>query len=134
MIMKKTDSTKDLFTDPLDREIAGLFTPLRETVVPDDGFSSRVMATIPRRDVSLWVVWIASLAGIGAAVAITGTDKLMMLYRFLEDFFLSVGAMEVPSGMSLAVFVSVLAVIGFIFYALLDTDDYQTAGGNRYGA
>lgn len=122
-----------MFSDPMDREIAGLFAPLRETVVPDDGFSERVMATIPRRDISLWVVWIASLAGIGAAVAITGTDKLIMLYRFLVDFFLSVGAMEMPSGMSMAVFVSVVAVIGFIFYALLDTDDYQTAGRGRYG-
>ena len=33
MIMKTTDSTKDLFTDPLDGGIAGLFTPLRETDV-----------------------------------------------------------------------------------------------------
>lgn len=131
--MKRTDRTKDLFSDPLDRDIAGLFGPLRETVIPDDGFSSRVMAAVPRRDVSLWVVWFASLAGIGAAVAITGTDKLVLLYRWLVDFFLSVGAMEMPSGMSMAVFVSVLAAIGFIFYALLDTDDYQAAGRGRYG-
>lgn len=132
--MKRNDRTKDLFSDPQDRRIAELFAPLLGMDVPDDGFSERVMDTIPRRDISLWVVWTASLAGIGAALAITGTDKLLMLYRWLVDFFLSVGAMEMPSGMSMAVFVSVVAVIGFIFYALLDTDDYQTVGKSGYRA
>ena len=48
---KRTQDLQEFFTDPTDRRLAELLSPLRETVVPDEGFSLRVRRALPRRDI-----------------------------------------------------------------------------------
>lgn len=116
---------KDIFQDDTDRMLAQALSPLRETVVPDEGFSARVMGTLPRRDISLWVIMAAILAGAGLAVWIMGWEQATALYHSFIGFFTSLADKKIPSLMSQVSVVAVLAVLGFAFYAFLDTDDYQ---------
>lgn len=123
----KTKDEKDLFRDDIDRMLAERLSPLRETAVPDDGFSQKVMDALPRRDISLWVILLAVGAGLAVAIGIMGWQQAVEFYRAFVDFFTSLFQREVPSMTSQVSFVAVLAVLGFAFYAFLDTDDYQNA-------
>lgn len=128
--MKDRKTKKDesaVFCDPLDRLLAEKLAPLRETVVADEGFSLRVRRSLPRRDVSLWVVFAAIAGGVGAAVGVIGWSGCLELFQAFTAFFADLRQMQVPSAMSLTSVAAVAAVLGFALYAVLDTDDYQGA-------
>lgn len=113
----------DFFTAPEDRQLAQWLAPLRDAPVPDDGFSDRVMAALPRRDMSLWVILVAVLAGLAAAVGIMGVGQTVDLYHAFIGFFTALMGGEMPSVMSLTSVAAVVTVLVFVFYSLLDTGD-----------
>lgn len=113
----------DFFTAPEDRQLAQWLAPLRDAPVPDDGFPDRVMAALPRRDMSLWVILAAVLAGLAAAVGIMGVGQMVDLYHAFIGFFIALMGGEMPSVMSLTSVAAVVTVLGFVFYSLLDTGD-----------
>lgn len=122
---RKTKDESALFGDPSDRLLAEKLAPLRETVVADEGFSLRVRRSLPRRDVSLWVIFAAIVGGVGAAVGVIGWSGCQELYQTFTAFFSDLQQRQMPSAMSLTSVAAVAAVLVFALYAVLDTDDYQ---------
>ena len=126
---KRTQDLQKFFTDPTDRRLAELLSPLRETVVPDEGFSLRVRQALPRRDISLWVILLAVLAGGCVAVGIVGWQQALEFFGAFRDVFVSIFDMRQPSRMSWISVTAFVVVLGFVLYAFLDTDDYQSQPG-----
>lgn len=124
--MKTKDKPAE-FADPTDRMLAERLAPLRETVIADEGFSLRVRRSLPRRDVSLWVVFAAIAGGVGATVGVIGWAGCLELFQAFAAFFADLRQMHMPSAMSLISVAAITAVLGFAMYAMLDTDDYQGA-------
>lgn len=115
---------QEVFTDATDKMLAERLAALAGTKVEDDGFSRRVMQSLPRRDVSLWVVLAAVFGGLVAAVGVMGWDGFEVFIQQASVFFVSVFRHEMPSAVSWLSVMAVAAALGFVFYALLDTDDY----------
>ena len=126
---KRTQDLQEFFTDPTDRRLAEILSPLRETVVPDEGFSLRVRRALPRRDISLWVILLAVLAGGCVAVGIVGWQQTLEFFGAFRDFFVWIFDMRQPSRMSWISVAAFVVVLGFVLYAFLDTDDYQSQPG-----
>ena len=126
---KRTQDLQEFFTDPTDRRLAEILSPLRETVVPDEGFSLRVRRALPRRDISLWVILLAVLPGGCAAVGIVGWQQTLEFFGAFRDFFVSMFDMRQPSRMSWISVAAFVVVLGFVLYAFLDTDAYQSQPG-----
>ena len=115
---------QEVFTDATDKMLAERLAALAGTKVEDDGFSGRVMRSLPRRDVSLWVVLAAVFGGLAAAVGVMGWEGFEVFIQQASEFFVSVFRHEMPSAVSWFSVMAVAAALGFVFYALLDTDDY----------
>lgn len=126
--MKKEDKYT---LDAMDAQLRELLSPLREEVTAqmdadEDVFTEKVMAKIPRRDISLWVVLSFTLLGVGVVYLVMGYEATLRFYYSLMDFFTSIGTMQVPTMSSVISVVSLVVTVVFIGYALLNTDDYQT--------
>ncbi|MDD4820905.1 MAG: hypothetical protein PHD21_08745 [Flavobacteriales bacterium] len=126
--MKKEDKYTP---DAMDTQLSELFSPLKEEITnavesDADAFSDNVMSEIPRRDISLCVVSMATLAGVVVVYLVMGYQATLAFYYSFMDFFTSIGTMEMPTASSALSVLAVVVTLGVIGYALLNTDDYQT--------
>lgn len=126
---KRTQDLQEFFTDPTDRRLAEIFSPLRRRSSRTKAFRFGWRQALPRRDISLWVILLAVLAGGCAAVGIVGWQQTLEFFGAFRDFFVSMFDMRQPSRMSWISVAAFVVVLGFVLYAFLDTDDYQSQPG-----
>lgn len=126
----KKDKKKHIETvDALDKELMEMFSQVRAVAdarneATGDDFTRRVMFTLPRRDISLWVVGLSIMLGMVVVVLIMGLEVLMEFMGQVGDFFLTLGSFALPSCTSTLCVIALLGVLYVICKGLLYTEDY----------
>ena len=62
-------------------------------------------------------------------MGIVGWQQTLEFFGAFRDFFVSMFDMRQPSRMSWISVAAFVVVLGFVLYAFLDTDDYQSQPG-----
>ena len=90
-----------------------------------DDFTRRVMFTLPRRDISLWVVGLSIMLGMVVVVLIMGVEALINFMEELGGFFMSICSFSVPTMESVMCVIGVTVVMYIVCVSILSTEDYM---------
>ena len=126
----KKDKNKHIETvDALDKELIEMFSHVKtkadaRNAATSDVFANRVMDMLPRRDISLWVVGVATLMGVFMVCMFMGVEALMNFMEELGAFFTSLCRFSVPTMESVMCVVGVAVVMYIVCESILSTEDY----------
>ena len=89
--------------------------------IPDDGFSEHVAGMLPKRKsiLPLAVMIIFIFIGLAITFAIHGVT---LLFNQINDLFMSVSQMQMPSLSSVVTYIGALALLGIIGYSIAQAD------------
>ena len=89
--------------------------------IPDDGFSEHIARMLPKRKSILpqTVMIIFILIGLAITFAIHGVT---LLFNQINDLFMSVSQMQMPSLSSVVTYIGALALLGIIGYSVAQAD------------
>ena len=127
----KKDKNKHIETvDALDKELIEMFSHVKtkadaRNAATSDVFANRVMDMLPRRDISLWVVGVATLMGVFMVCMFMGVEALMNFMEELGAFFTSLCSFSVPTMESVMCVVGVVVVMYIVCVSILSTEDYM---------
>jgi hypothetical protein len=127
----KKDKKKHIETvDALDKELMEMFSQVKATVdtrneATGDEFAGRVMDSLPRRDISLWVVALATLMGVFTVYVFMGVEALINFMEELGGFFMSICSFSVPTMESVMCVIGVTVVMYIVCVSILSTEDYM---------
>ena len=128
--MKKEKKKHIETVDELDKELMEMFSQVRAVAdarneAAGDDFTRRVMFTLPRRDISLWVVGLSIMLGMVVVVLIMGVEALINFMEELGGFFMSICSFSVPTMESVMCVIGVTVVMYIVFVSILSTEDYM---------
>ena len=128
--MKKEKKKHIETVDELDKELMGMFSQVKATVdtrneATGDEFAGRVMGSLPRRDISLWVVALATLMGVFTVYVFMGVEALINFMEELGGFFMSICSFSVPTMESVMCVIGVTVVMYIVCVSILSTEDYM---------
>lgn len=127
----KKDKNKHIETvDALDKELIEMFSHVKtkadaRNAATSDVFANRVMDMLPRRDISLWVVGVATLMGVFMVCMFMGVEALMNFMEELGAFFTLLCSFSVPTMESVMCVVGVVVVMYIVCVSILSTEDYM---------
>lgn len=87
-------------------------------------FTHSVIETLPRRDISLWVVSVATILGMAMVCITMGYDGVMAFTHQVLDFFDTLSSFTIPSMASVVSVAGGTIILYVICKALLYTEDY----------
>ena len=128
--MKKEKKKHIETVDELDKELMEMFSQVRAVAdarneAAGDDFTRRVMFTLPRRDISLWVVGLSIMLGMVVVVLIMGVEALINFMEELGGFFMSICSFSVPTMGSVMCVIGVTVVMYIVCVSILSTEDYM---------
>ncbi|MBQ1276145.1 MAG: hypothetical protein IIY15_02940 [Flavobacteriales bacterium] len=128
--MKKEKKKHIETVDELDKELMEMFSQVRAVAdarneATGDEFVGRVMDSLPRRDISLWVVGLSIMLGMVVVVLIMGLEVLMEFMEELGGFFMSICSFSVPTMESVMCVIGVTVVMYIVCVSILSTEDYM---------
>jgi hypothetical protein len=128
--MKKEKKKHIETVDELDKELMEMFSQVRAVAdarneAAGDDFTRRVMFTLPRRDISLWVVGFATLMGVFMVYVFMGVEALINFMEELGGFFMSICSFSVPTMESVMCVIGVTVVMYIVCVSILSTEDYM---------
>lgn len=128
--MKKEKKKHIETVDTLDKELMEMFSQVRAVAdarneAAGDDFTRRVMFTLPRRDISLWVVGLSIMLGMVVVVLIMGVEALINFMEELGGFFMSICSFSVPTMESVMCVIGVTVVMYIVCVSILSTEDYM---------
>lgn len=127
----KKDKNKHIETvDALDKELIEMFSHVKTTAnarnaATSDEFTRRVMGMLPRRDISLWVVGIATLMGVFTMCMCMGVEGFINFMEEMGGFFTSLCSSSMPTMESVMCVVGVAVVMYIVCESILSTEDYM---------
>ena len=128
--MKKEKKKHIETVDELDKELMEMFSQVRAVAdarneATGDEFVGRVMDSLPRRDISLWVVGFAVLMGVFTVYVFMGVEALINFMEELGGFFMSICSFSVPTMESVMCVIGVTVVMYIVCVSILSTEDYM---------
>ena len=128
--MKKEKKKHIETVDELDKELMEMFSQVRAVAdvrneATGDEFVGRVMDSLPRRDISLWVVALATLMGVFTVYVFMGVEALINFMEELGGFFMSICSFSVPTMESVMCVIGVTVVMYIVCVSILSTEDYM---------
>lgn len=128
--MKKEKKKHIETVDELDKELMEMFSQVKTAVdarneATGDEFVGRVMDSLPRRDISLWVVALATLMGVFTVYVFMGVEALINFMEELGGFFMSICSFSVPTMESVMCVIGVTVVMYIVCVSILSTEDYM---------
>ena len=128
--MKKEKKKHIETVDELDKELMEMFSQVRAVAdarneATGDEFVGRVMDSLPRRDISLWVLGFATLMGVFTVYVFMGVEALINFMEELGEFFMSICSFSVPTMESVMCVIGVTVVMYIVCVSILSTEDYM---------
>ena len=89
--------------------------------IPDEGFSERVIRQLPERKSLLPQVIMITCITVGIILTIA-LQSIVPVFEQIELLINSISRLQIPSLLSIATYISVLALLGIIGYSVAQAD------------
>ena len=105
-----------------DKDFKKIFTDHKEDI-PDNGFSQRVIRQLPERKNVLPQLIMVLFILIGLALVFV-LQGFTVLSEQINNLIIAISHQEIPSLTSVVAYLSILTLLGFIGYSVVQVNDY----------